>query len=301
MANYTVNSSKKTSTGSVAASQLQHPVSYIGPTDPRALNPEYLRANPWIKVLNATDWAAWLNTNYSSSSSNTISAASVIDNVLISDPINGQVDLSLGSPGKPTWDGSYKTVNTDTGVLLDIQLVFPPSPDDEFDGSVVYRAEFDLVASNVATPSTGTTAPNTNMAVNDTLSNTNSKGLQNNPGALSNAISTQVTSSSILIASWPKMANAISYNVTITGANIPANTGSGKVLYGKVPAYAGYTKTYTSGLSYGKYTTSFSGSKFVFTLTQQSGKIFSGTYKVAVTVNYAETSSVEVTGATITV
>jgi len=296
-----VNSSKKTPTGSVAASQLSRPISYIGPTDPRALNPEYLRANPWIKVLNASDWAAWLKTNYSTSSSNVVTAASVIDNVLLSDPINGQLDTVLSSPGYPTWDGSYKTVNTDTGVLLDIQLVFPPSPDDQFDGSMVYRAEFDLVQSNVATPSTGTTAPNTNMAINDSLSNTG-PGLQNNQSSVPNAINTQATSSSVLVASWPKMANAISYDVTITGSNLPANTGSGKVLYGKVPSYAGYTKTYTTGLSWGKYATSVAtGNKFVFTLTQQNGKTFSGTYTVSVRVNYSQTSSKEVTGATITV
>jgi len=162
-----VNSSKKTPTGSVAASQLSRPISYIGPTDPRALNPEYLRANPWIKVLNASDWAAWLKTNYSTSSSNVVTAASVIDNVLLSDPINGQLDTVLSSPGYPTWDGSYKTVNTDTGVLLDIQLVFPPSPDDQFDGSMVYRAEFDLVQSNIATPTTGTTAPVNSQAIDE--------------------------------------------------------------------------------------------------------------------------------------
>ena len=288
-------------TGSVSAAIKKPKTIYIGPTDPRN-NPEYLAINPNIQVLSAAQWAEWLKTEYSSGSDyGQVSSASLNDSLDPSNIANGNLNATLKPPANIQWDGTFSTVNTDIGILQDIEITFDPSPDDPFDGSFVYEVFYEATATNVAQPATAATSPTTTASVIQTTKN-NTVVTSPTTTVGGNTVSkTPVTgTSTTLTFKWPKKANAISYNVIVTGANLPANTGSNKVSYLKVPPSA-YTKTYTSGLVHGKYTTSTSGSTFIFTLTQQNGYTFSGTYSAVIQVNYAKQSGVGVTTDNVTI
>jgi len=299
-------SSSKPVTGHVAASLKQRPIIAIGPTDPRN-NPAYLSKNPNVKVLTASDWANWLRTQSGSGINGivnvaSVSASQILDNTLITDPKNGQLDDSLPVLTNLHWDGTFKTVaTTDQGILQEITITFDLP--DEDDGTYEYLVEFDQIASNIAAPPTAAGASTGSLAPNESLQTVNGAlGIF----AVDPNISVRITNSTstTLKVEFPKVSNAVSYNITLHGLNLPANTGSPAAQYAKVPSYSGYTKTYTSGSVHGSYVTGTSSTNknnFLFILTQQNGYSFTGSYSVSVQANYSTGSSKAVSSATVTI
>jgi hypothetical protein len=158
-------------TGTVAAAIKKKPEIWIGPNDPRN-DPDYIRNYPGaIHQLTAAQFAVWLKTQYSEAgTSSIVSSETLYDSIPDTSQVNGQLDNTLLPPSNIKWDGSFTTVNTDIGILQDLQITFDPAPEDPFDGSFVYHVYYEAEGS-VATPPTATTAPAATASVTQTVVN----------------------------------------------------------------------------------------------------------------------------------
>jgi hypothetical protein len=291
-------STKKPVSGSLAAATKKRPILYIPQSDYRA-NKDYINSYPGqIVVLSEADYSLWLRQEYDVSSSSSY-FSQINDSEDISQYSDAKSDLK--APGVPKWntkDISY--VSTDTGILQNITVTFDPSPDDPGDGSFTYHVNYvPTTATTVSTPSTtpaptsGIPAPSTPVVTGTgssgsaTSSTQSASNVNNNIDATTLAASASL--SSMISISWSLIPSAVSYSVTMTGHNIPGVPNQNYTHTYVVPSAGGSSNNSSYASSYlDRYGT------YTFTVTNQSGYLFSGTYTFNIQVNYASSSSLGV-------
>jgi hypothetical protein len=205
-------------TGTVAAAIKKKPEIWIGPNDPRN-DPDYIRNYPGtIHQLTAAQFAVWLKTQYSEAGvAGVVSSADLYaGDIPDSSQVNGQLDNTLLPPSNIKWDGTFTTVNTDIGILQDIEITFDPAPEDPFDGSFVYHVYYEAEGS-VATPPTAATAPAASASVIQTVAN---KAIVTSTTTPVNGVVTAATGNGTTITYTCANNFSAGQSVTVTGLGV---------------------------------------------------------------------------------
>ena len=284
-------STNKPVNGSLSTAVKKRPVIYISTHDPRN-NQTYLKNHPGqVIVLSEQDFAAWLKQEFTGTSDVVVSGALLNDDETTS-MYAATIDNAIQVPGKPSWDtADISYVSSDTGILENIVITFPASASDPGDGSYTYHVHYEL-----GTLTTGPTLPGATTTSGATTSGAGSSGTatgSSQSGATTLAdvgtITTVSHTSSLITIQWPKLTNATSYTVVVTGNKIPGQTiASGTHSY-SVPSAGGVSTSSSYGVG------SIVSGSYKFALSAQSGRLFSGTYTILVQANYAKGSAAGVT------
>ena len=203
-------SSHRPVSGALPASVKSAPVTYISENDPRAKDKRYLRDFPGtIVVLSALEFTNWLKSQLPPGSNDPSAGISTTG------PATNDSELTTSYAStfdiSPPTNLSCKTsdaiyINSDSGILVNLPIVFDISPNDPNDGSYTYHVYYEPAVLSSATPLTPTAV-------------LTSAGVSN--------LSSVSHSIYQIKAKWSQLPNAVSYHVKMSGINVPPTYGQG--------------------------------------------------------------------------
>jgi hypothetical protein len=249
--------------GAVSAAVRKPSVVYISEKDPRN-TPDYLKNFPGtIRVLSEKEFSVWLASEFKDVGGIGTATAGDVLNDSVENTLYGQVDNAMLPPGKPKWNtADIHYVTSDGEIFENITITFDPSPTD--DGTYEYHVFYEIPAAGVSNQSQNPTA----------------KGTANGYADIAWTYA-PTTTSSLIRFKWDQISSAVSYEVGLTGSNIPGSSGSHTFT---MPAAGGVSNnnSYCTG--------SVSNGVYQWTLNKGSSN-FSGAYHITVKVIYATSSS----------
>lgn len=269
--------SSKSIDGNLYSALLKPSDLYISESDPRN-NPQFIKDYPGtVHVLNAEDFAKWLQQE-------------IGGNVKIPDSITGFIpndseakeDIQNATfvsdpklvPTNLIWDStdpdSVHYQSSDSGVYLNVKILFDSALSDPDDGSYIYHIHYEPgVLNGIDNTNQGasTTAPIDDLQV--------------------------IATSSTIVAHWTQIPNATRYAVQVIGSYLPDSSGSAVSDY----AFEWGGKNLSSASSHALLT--LVKGYYTFELSKGAHN-FTGTYTVGVKAIYQAGSSTEVsTSATV--